>query len=381
MKKTRSLSDWIYNPRPEEVVCENPFHDIMFRVFSSEPQYNLLLDSSSLNVKIARLIHAGLICLGGDTIYIIERDEYGVHRTHTMGDALDLLAYYLHSDTKEARRAADILETNFMGYCPIKDDLVEKDTIWLEYDSSARQEVIDLKTLSPSKSDPESNHGYYEFGYSNVHDDDLLHFSALSTFFNEVNTAIGEPYFFEKVMMYQFNQPFREKSFVLVGGGGNGKSMFMGLVGKLFGDKALIDSPQPNFRGHDAAVIAYSLIGKRMVTFNDVGDPSVAFLEWLKRMVTGNLEVKTPNGAWLSVPCNANFLMETNHVPQVLDLEAHKRRFIIREFPPDFKLAEHVPGEYLDILGEHGDLTPGDIVNYLMAIKPAVESWTNFAIR
>jgi hypothetical protein len=156
--------------------------------------------------------------------------------------------------------------------------------------------------------------------------------------------------------------------------------MFMGLVQRLYGDFALTDAPQPNFTGHAAAVVAYNFIGKRIVTFNDVGDPSAKFLEWLKRMITGNLEVKTPSGAWLSVPCNTNFLMETNHAPQILSLEAHRRRFVIREFHPDFRLKDFLSDELLDRLGERGDITAGDLVNYLLTIRDQVDDWTQFGV-
>jgi phage/plasmid-associated DNA primase len=193
-----------------------------------------------------------------------------------------------------------------------------------------------------------------------------------------LDSAVGEDWFFEKTMMYHFNQPYREKSHVLVGGGGNGKSMFMGLVKRLYGDFALTDAPQPNFTGHAAAVIAYNFIGKRIVTFNDVGDPSVKFLEWMKRMITGNLEVKTPNGAWLSVPCNANFLMETNHAPQILSMEAHRRRFVIRQFDPDFRLKDWIGDHDLDRLGDRGDVTAADLVNYLLTIRDKVGNWASF---
>jgi hypothetical protein len=95
-------------------------------------------------------------------------------------------------------------------------------------------------------------------------------------------------------------------------------------------------------------------------------------------MITGNLEVKTPSGAWLSVPCNANFLMETNHAPQILSLEAHRRRFVIREFHPDFRLKDFLDDPTLDRLGERGDITAGDLVNYLLVIRDQVDDWTKF---
>ena len=203
----------------------------------------------------------------------------------------------------------------------------------------------------------------------------------LRTYFDLINTAVDDPHFFEKTLMYPFNQRIREKSHVLVGGGGNGKSLFMLMVSRLFGNKSYTDAPQPNFKGHDPAVIAYNFIGKRVVTFNDVGDPSVAMLEWLKRMITGNLEVKTPSGAWLSVPCRANFMLETNHRPQVLDIPAHARRYVIREFADDFLLAQHMSSDDLDMIGERGNITAGDIVYYLMHKRKEINDWISFEKR
>lgn len=368
--KVRSFSDWLYNPRPEEKICTNPFRDTVYQVFTEHPEaYNPFTspDPEALQTKLANLIRAQLILLSGDVIYIREGTQL-----HTLGDAIDLLAFYLHTDTREARRGADLLESEFLGYFPVNDNLVNRNTIRL-ITPTGNSFAVDLATL---KKIPEGQSNYYEFGTHHVSEECYM---PLVNMFAYMNQALGHDFLLEKILMYQFRQAYREKSFVLVGNGGNGKSMFMGLVGRLFGDKALIDAPQPNFRGHDAAVIAYSLIGKRMVTFNDVGDPSVQFLEWLKRMITGNLEVKTPSGAWLSVPCSANFLMETNHKPQVLDLEAHRRRFVISTFDDNFKLKDYLPDEQLDILGERGIVTAGDIVHYLMTtIAPNVDDWTNF---
>ena len=98
----------------------------------------------------------------------------------------------------------------------------------------------------------------------------------------------------------------------------------------------------------------------------------------MKRMITGNLEVKTPNGAWLSVPCNANFLMETNHAPQILSLEAHRRRFVIRQFDPDFRLRDWMTDPELDRLGDRGDITAADLVNYMLTIRDKVGNWASF---
>lgn len=367
LARLRTLRDWIYYPTPEETVCVNHFHDITRRVFDGVSELDPIVpDPDDMRTKIASLMKNELILLGGDVIYIREG-----HQLHTLGDSIDLLAYYMHTDSREARKAADLLETNFQGYFPVTDNYVRRNSIELITGELDPNLIVDLNTLEIVEDDGR----YAEFGRHKVSNENV---DALGQFFAVLNNAIGEDHFFEKTMMYHFNQPYREKSHVLVGGGGNGKSMFMGLVQRLFGDRSMVDAPQPKFTGHDAAVISYNFIGKQVVTFNDVGDPSSAFLEWLKRMITGNLEVKTPSGSWLSIPCNTNFLMETNHTPEVLNLEAHRRRFIIREFPDDFRLIDVLPSETLDLLGDKGTVTAGDIVTYMMMIKDQVEDWRNF---
>lgn len=368
LARARSLNDWIFHPSYEDQVCINRFHDTVLKVyegFSTLDPY--APEPDDIKTKIANLMKAQLILLGGDVIYVREGDTL-----HTLGDSADLLSYYMHTDSKDARKAMDLLETNFQGYFPIVDGLTWRDMIRLDYPDGSSHHV-NMRTLSEERLDITAR--YPEYGAHMVNPEN---YEPLYRFFSVLNQAVGEPFFFEKTMMYHFNQPYREKSHVLVGGGGNGKSMFMGLVQRLYGDFALTDAPQPNFTGHAAAVVAYNFIGKRIVTFNDVGDPSAKFLEWLKRMITGNLEVKTPSGAWLSVPCSANFMMETNHAPQILSLEAHRRRFVIREFHPDFRLKDHLDDATLDRLGDRGNITAGDIINYMMVIKNQVGDWSQF---
>lgn len=370
LARVRTFRDWLTSPTAEDLVCENQFHKIVYKVFSGFSHMDPdAPDPGDYRTKVAQLLKAQLILLGGDVIYVREGDTL-----HTLGDSTDLLSYYMHSDSKEARKAIDILETNFQGYFPIKDDLVWRDVIRLDYPDGSYC-YVDINTLDSAVLPDYSKAAYPEFGASKV----IPHnYAPIAKFFDVLNQAVGEPYFFEKTMLYHFNQPYREKSHVLVGGGGNGKSMFMGLVQRLYGDFALTDAPQPNFTGHAAAVVAYNFIGKRIVTFNDVGDPSAKFLEWLKRMITGNLEVKTPNGAWLSIPCDTNFLMETNHAPEILSLEAHRRRFVIREFHPDFRLKDFMTDSELDRLGDRGDITAADLVNYLITVRDKVGDWTEF---
>ena len=369
--RARSLDDWIFHPTAEDQVCVNRFHDVVRAVYSGGSSFLSPLppDPDDVKTKIANLMKAQLVLLGGDVIYVREGDTL-----HTLGDAVDLLSYYMHTDSKDARKAIDLLETNFQGYFPIVDGLAWRDVIELRYQSGEKF-CVNLRDLRFAEPEAGSMATYPEYGSHIVN---AHNYEPLRLFFSTLNDAVGEPYFFEKTMMYHFNQPYREKSHVLVGGGGNGKSMFMGLVQRMYGDFAYTDAPQPNFTGHAAAVIAYNFIGKRIVTFNDVGDPSAKFLEWLKRMITGNLEVKTPSGAWLSIPCGANFLMETNHAPEILSLEAHRRRFVIREFDPDFRLKDYIDDPTLDKLGDRGDITAGDIVNYFMSIRDKIDDWSVF---
>lgn len=369
--RVRTLDEWLFAQTDADRVCVNRFHDIAEKVYDGYSQLDPMApDEDDYRTKVAQLMRARLVLLGGDVIYVREGDTL-----HTLGDSIDLLSYYMHTDSKEARKAMDLLETNFQGYFPVTDGLVWRDVMRIDY-PDGRSCYVNLRTLQDAERDPwESMESYPEFGVSRVNP---KNYGPISRFFGVLNAAVDEDFFFEKTMMYHFNQPYREKSHVLVGGGGNGKSMFMGLVKRLYGDFALTDAPQPNFTGHAAAVIAYNFIGKRIVTFNDVGDPSVKFLEWMKRMITGNLEVKTPNGAWLSVPCNANFLMETNHAPQILSMEAHRRRFVIRQFDPDFRLKDWIGDRDLDRLGDRGDITAADLVNYMLTVRDKVGNWASF---
>lgn len=369
--RSRTLDEWLFAPTDADRVCVNRFHDIANKVYYGYSQLDPdAPDDDDFRTKVAQLMKARLVLLGGDVIYVREGNTL-----HTLGDSVDLLSYYMHADSREARKAMDLLETNFQGYFPIVDGLVWRDVIRVDY-PDGRSCYVNLRTLrDASRESWQDRECFPEFGASMVNP---ANYGPIKRFFQTLNSAVGEDFFFEKTMMYHFNQPFREKSHVLVGGGGNGKSMFMGLVRRMYGDFAMTDAPQPNFTGHAAAVIAYNFIGKRIVTFNDVGDPSAKFLEWMKRMITGNLEVKTPNGAWLSVPCNANFLMETNHAPQILNLEAHRRRFVIRQFDPDFRLRDWVSDADLDRLGDRGDITSADLVNYMLTVRDSVSSWSTF---
>lgn len=367
VKKTpKKFEDWLYAPQAEELVCYNPFRQAVLDVFEDKERTTINPSPETLFLNVAKLIRAELVMTEGDVVYV--RDG---RTLYPLGEAVDLLAYYMHTDSREARKAIDVLETNFQGYFPIDDGKVWRNGIALDYGD--RVVYVDLSTLSVSP----VPHRYPEFGVSKV---DEKVFAPLVEFFSFMNDAVGDPWFFEKTIMYPFNQRIREKSHVLVGGGGNGKSLFMSMIQRLYGSRALTDAPQPNFSGHSAGVISYNFIGKRLVTFNDVEKPSAQFLEWMKRMITGNLEVKTPSGAWLTVPCQANFLMETNHRPEILDIPAHKRRFVVRHFHPDFMLRDVMTDDSLDLIGDRGEVTAGDLVNYLMFVAPSVPNWTDFSL-
>ena len=370
LSKVRTFQDWLYRPTKEETVCRNPFHEIVRQVYSGQYSTSVLelnaIDESDVRFKLAKLLKEGLILPEGDVIYLKEGTNL-----LPLNEAINLLAYYMHTDTKTARQASDILEQNFQSYFPISAQQVWRDGITLIYPDNTEIHV-NLKYLVIVEDPP----GLPEFGKHMVTESS---YDPLFKYFSLINEAVGEDYFFEKTLLYPFNQRIREKSHVITGGGGNGKSLFMLMVRRLYGVKSLVDAPQPSMSGHAKQVVSYNFIGKRVVTFNDVGDPSAEFLEWLKRMITGNLEVKTPSGAWLSVPCNTNFLLETNHPPAILDLEAHRRRYVLRNFDPSFKLNQHMTETELDAVGERGRINAGDIVHYLMtAVAGNVKDWTEF---
>ena len=110
---TRSLDDWLYNPSIEESICSNPFHTVMKKVFSGygasamDPYW----DENGSYTKLAKLIKAELVFPEGDVIYVKERDNL-----IPLGESIGLLAYYMHIDSREARKAADVLENNFQGF-------------------------------------------------------------------------------------------------------------------------------------------------------------------------------------------------------------------------------------------------------------------------
>ena len=193
----------------------NRFHDIAWNVYEGYSSLDPTApDDDDYRTKVAQLMKARLVLLGGDVIYVREGDTL-----HTLGDSVDLLSYYMHTDSKEARKAMDLLETNFQGYFPVADGLVWRNVIRIDYPDGTKCHV-DLKTLKDAKRDIwQSRESYPEFGVSMVNP---KNYGPISRFFNTLNSAVGEEYFFEKTMMYHFNQPYREKSHVLVGGGGNG---------------------------------------------------------------------------------------------------------------------------------------------------------------
>ena len=110
-QRVRTLDDWIYNPTAEDLVCINRFHETVQAVYSGYSTMDPNApDPDNIMTKVACLMRAQLILLGGDVIYVREGDTL-----HTLGDAVDLLSYYMHSDSRDARKAMDLLETNFQG--------------------------------------------------------------------------------------------------------------------------------------------------------------------------------------------------------------------------------------------------------------------------
>ena len=199
----RDFNQWLNEPSFEESVCSNPFHDITKKVFDGYGMYDPYQpDPSDVRTKVAQLLKAGLVILEGDVIYI--KEHYDLH---PLNEAVDLLAYYMHADSNEARKAANLLETNFQGYFPVTQHKVLRDAISIVFDGASQ--VYDLKTLEPV--DPGLK--IPEFGCSEVVMD---HFGPLAQYFTLVNQAVGEPYFFEKMLLYPFTQHIREKSHVLV---------------------------------------------------------------------------------------------------------------------------------------------------------------------
>lgn len=372
--RTRTFDDWLWHPTFEEKVNPNFFHTVCQKIISDDPGSTLdpdYPDTNHIYTKIAKLLKHDLIIVEGDVVYVREKDTL-----HLLGheETPGLIAYYMHSEPKDVKKVIDLIESEFMGYHPVKMNKVWRDGIKLVYEDNSAVD-INLKTLEVSKC-PDGM--YPEFGLTLV---TAEHFEPLWTYFNIMNQAIADPFFLEKMVMYPFTQPYREKSHVLVGEGGNGKGTLFKMIERLYSETAYCGAPQPKFTGHDAASIAYKFIGKRLVTFEDVGDPSTKFLEWLKPMVTGKLECKSPSGSWFSVDCKANFLMETNHIPEILNLEAHKRRFVIRPFQQGFRLKDYLTKEQLDCVGERGNISAGDLINYFMQIKPYVDDWTYFEER
>lgn len=112
MDRTRTLDEWLFSPMDADRVCVNRFHDIAEMVYDGYSATNPMApDDDDFRTKVAQLMKARLVLLGGDVIYVREGDTL-----HTLGDSIDLLSYYMHTDSKEARKAMDLLETNFQGY-------------------------------------------------------------------------------------------------------------------------------------------------------------------------------------------------------------------------------------------------------------------------
>ena len=175
-QRVRTLEDWIFNPTAEDLVCVNHFHDTVRSVYRG---YSFMdpdkPDPDDVKTKVASLMKAQLILLGGDVIYVREGDTL-----HTLGDAVDLLSYYMHADSREARKAMDLLETNFQGYFPIVDGLTWRDVILLKYPNGSYQ-YVNLKNLQAAVPVEGSMETYPEYG---AHDVKPHNYEPIYRFFN-----------------------------------------------------------------------------------------------------------------------------------------------------------------------------------------------------
>ena len=147
----RPFDQWLFKPTKEESICENPFHTVIKTVFSGSQGdlfFDPNLDPKSVEYKVAQLLYAGMILLEGDVIYVRERDNL-----IPLNEATNLLAYYMHSDTRSARSAADILESNFQGYFPVTMSKVWRNGITLVHGPND-ESYIDLSTLTALETPP-----------------------------------------------------------------------------------------------------------------------------------------------------------------------------------------------------------------------------------
>ena len=93
--RSRTLDEWLFAPTEADRVCVNRFHDIADKVYYG---YSVMdpdaPDEDDYRTKVAQLMRARLVLLGGDVIYVREGDTL-----HTLGDSVDLLSYYMHADS------------------------------------------------------------------------------------------------------------------------------------------------------------------------------------------------------------------------------------------------------------------------------------------
>jgi hypothetical protein len=378
--KFRSLENWTYNPLYAETINVNPFRIAVTRALEGhldpDPLSPYAATDEPLENKIARLLPADLIVPDGDVIYIIDADTgFPI----PLMEALDILRGYLHMTMKDTEKAAAILEQNFMGRNPVRSGIILRDAVGLirqpSQQSTEEQDDI-LETVSMTARRETQGQGIPEFGTHHVNYQNV---EVIAKAFGIWNKAIGEPGFFQKLALYPFNMPFREKAFIINGTGGDGKGIFTNLLKRLYGHMALTGAPVPSFVGHDRFTATRSFIGKRFVVFNDVENPSVQFMEWLKPMTTGSMQVKEINTSSLvSMPCKAVFMLETNFQPEFLATQANYRRFIFRNFPPAFDLTREMTESELDIIGERGPVTAGDMAFYLMQVHGSKKQLNTF---
>lgn len=137
--------------------------------------------------------------------------------------------------------------------------------------------------------------------------------------------------------------PTYQKAFVLLGDGGNGKSVFLDVVASLFPDEDAVTAIPPQEWGQEyrRALLAHARI-------NLIGElPGVRIMaaEMVKAMITGDaLDARQIRGVPFRFRCKAGHLFSANKLPGTHDLtEGFWRRWVVVPFFRKFTEAEKDP--------------------------------------
>lgn len=362
MNREQSFYDWVYNPNADDELLTHTFRRTVKYAFDNKLTINTMdvnaPDPDGLEWKLATLLYHKRITPEGNKIYVYRNGNLS-----PLPDGMNDLQHLLHETEKNTAKAFGLLSHELEG---VTRNLVEKDTIGviittgdLFENPATTKTRINLRTMREEEGESQSM--IPEFGW---HEADFDRIDILAKFFYEQNTAFQteDEYFFEKAISYSFHQRFREKAFICNGPGGVGKTLMTEIAGILYGSKGTVAS-EPTFTGQDRNRITRDFIGKKMVIYNDIEEPSVQLMTWIKPMATGNMTIKGEGGFEKSVPCEAVFYLETNFKPQFLGGNQDIRRFVVRTAQSDYKLVEHMTPDELDILGR--EITPADVAVYL----------------